>query len=279
MHRALVTAGRVVLWGTVGLLLVRGVVSVLRPAAPPPRRAASAVTGHGFPTEAASAFAARFAHDYLTYDAANPDVRRRQLAEYLSEGADTLAGWDGKGKQVAVNSVPVSVDVRSPTVAVVTVAVEVTGPRWLHLAVPVAADENGLVVLEQPALVPGPRAAEPPAVPDTGSDAKLSVEVRPVLEAFFRAFAGGSESDLAYYMTPGRRLVGLGGTVALDGLTEVVVSDGGTRRSALARVRWVDQTTGGRVTQTYHLLLVQRDQRWYVDRLGAGPAINTKEAA
>lgn len=277
MRRYAVLAGRVLLWTTVGLVFVRGVVSLVRPAGRPATVAAVEAPASTFPVDEARAFAARFAHDYLTYDAANPELRRKRLAEYLPDGADGLAGWDGTGTQVAVNSMPVKVDVRGAERAVVIVAVEVTGPRWLHLAVPVASDGRGLVLADTPMLVPPPPSAPVPPRAQPATDAGLTSELRPVVEAFFRAYAGESESDLDYYLPASTSMPVLGGSVTLDALTELAVAEGGDEREAAASVRWRDRTTGAGVVQRYHLSLVQRDGRWYVSRLGDAPGPQPSE--
>ena len=277
MRRYAVLGGRILLWAAIGIVFLRGAVSLVRPARPPAAVAATEAAGPTFPVDEARAFAARFAHDYLTYDAGNPDLRRKRLAEYLTDGSDALAGWDGTGTQVAVNSMPVKVEVSGPERAVVTVAVEVTGPRWLHLAVPVASDGRGLVLADTPVLVPPPPSASAPQRPRPATDTGLTAELRPVVEAFFRAYAGESESDLAYYLPASTSMPVLGGSVSLDALTELAVAEGGGQREATAAVRWRDRTTGAGVVQTYHLSLVQRDGRWYVSRLGADPGRDPRE--
>lgn len=271
MRRYAVLAGRVLLWTVVAVVFVRGAVSLVRPSREPAAVAAAQSPDARFPVDEGRAFAARLAHDYLTYDAANPELRRKRLAEYLPDGSDALAGWDGTGTQVAVNALPVTVDVRGGSRAVVTVAVEVTGPRWLHLAVPLASDGRGVVLAGTPVLVPAPPLAEAPPRARPATDAPLTSELRPVVEAFFRAYAGDSESELAYYLPASTSMPVLGGSVSLDALTELAVAEGEEEREATAAVRWRDRTTGAGVVQSYHLSLVQRDGRWYVSRLGADP--------
>ena len=277
MRRHAVLAGRVLLWTVVALVFVRGAVSLVGPSREPAAVAVAQSPDAGFPVDEGRAFAARLAHDYLTYDAANPELRRKRLAEYLPDGADALAGWDGTGTQVAVNAVPVTVDVRGAGRAVVTVAVEVTGPRWLHLGVPLASDGQGVVLAGTPVLVPAPPLAEVPPRAQLATDAPLTSELRPVVEAFFRSYAGDSESELAYYLPASTSMPVLGGSVSLDALTELAVAEGEDEREATAAVRWRDRTTGAGVVQSYHLSLVQRDGRWYVSRLGADPGRDPRE--
>ena len=271
--------GRVLLWSAVALVFANGAVALVRNVTGGGARSDEAgAEAPTFPEGAASAFAARFAHAYLNYDARSPTERQNQLQAYLAEGVDPLAGWDGAGEQTAVNTIPVDVDVLSDRLAVVTVAVNVTGPRWLYLGVPVAADGERLAVTGAPALVPAPERAAIDAdeLTDVGdTDGALASQLRPTLTSFLRAYGSGSAADLAYFLRPGREVRGLGGAVRLGALQSLRVSTGGARRSAVAAVRWVDRTTGAGLTQTYHVELVEQGGRWYVDSVGAAPGHET----
>ena len=68
----------------------------------------------------------------------------------------------------------------------------------------------------------------------------------------------------------------IGNVVALDALVDLRVAEGGVEREAVAQVRWANGDRG-KVTQLYHLGLVQRDGRWYVGRLGLAPGRAAKE--
>jgi hypothetical protein len=279
IERALRLVGRVVLWAAILLVFANGIVALAKnlDGSEPQstRAAASEADGAGFPAGDASVFAARFAHDYLSYDSKDPESRREQLRAYMPESTDPLFGWDGSGRLVAVNSIPVDVEVRTDELGVVTVAVNISGPRWVYLAVPIRAEGDGLAVVERPALVPAPDVAEvadgnaPARIEDP--DTTLAGRVQPTIESFFKAFASGKDADLSYFLPPGRTLRGLGGAVELGAVESLEVARGGRERDSVARVRWLDPLTGGALTQTYRLTLVERDGRWYVDRLGVLP--------
>jgi hypothetical protein len=106
-------------------------------------------------------------------------------------------------------------------------------------------------------------------------DSTLSVQLRPSLVAFFRAYAGSTD-ELSYYTAPGVHVEGLGGAAQLDDLGQLSVAQGGAdQRSALARVRWLDPITGAGLTQSYRLQLVRAADRWLVAAVapaGAGGA-------
>lgn len=271
LRRALVLAGRVILWAAILVLAVRGGVSTVaelaagsQPPAPPVGEVEATET---FPVEAARAFATRFTQDYLTFDSARD--RQARLAAYALPARDRQLGWDGVGEQGVLAVVAVDVAVVTDDRASVVVAAQVTGPRWLHLAVPVATDgAGGLVVPEHPAFVAAPRVAAAPPAPDAPVDNVLGRELAPVLESFFDAYAASRADDLGYYLPVGRTLDGLDGVVELDELVELEVAEGADLRSATATVRWRDATTGAGLTQRYELVLTNDAGRWYVDQLG-----------
>jgi hypothetical protein len=279
IERALRLVGRVVLWAAILLVFANGIVALVKNFSQSEPRyiqaAASEDSDLGFPENEAAVFAARFAHDYLSYDSKNPESRREQLSAYINDSFDPLLGWDGSGRLVAVNSIPVDVDVDSDQLGVVTVAVNVSGPRWVYLAVPIRAEGDGLAVADRPALVPAPEVAQAPTNGTLSGiedpDPALAGRVQPSIESFFKAFASGKDADLSYFLPPGRTLRGLDGAVELDAIESLDVAQGGSEREAVARVRWLDPLTGGALTQTYRLTLVERDGRWYVDRLGVLP--------
>ena len=277
MSRRLLAAGRVLLWGAVVLVWVRGAVSLFPGAAGGSRPAEAHAARQAFPEDPARAVAARFTQEYLAYGGDGAEERTRRLAPFLRAGADPSTGWDGRGTQQVTSVVPVGLSVLSADRAVATVSAR-AGSHWLYLAVPMAVDGDRIVVTDQPAFVAGPW---PSAGLDAGpiaADPARSVEVAGALESFFRAYAAGSAADLSYFAAPGRTLTGLGGSMDLSALVEVRVGEGNGPIPALARVRWVDRGTGAGLTQTYRMTLVPWDGRWYVDRLGAGPATNGKEA-
>jgi hypothetical protein len=225
-----------------------------------------------FPVEAGEAFAVRFASVYLEWDAHDPQARAERIAPYVPQGAEQQFGWAGDGQQVAVLVVPVRTAVVSDTAAVITVTAEVTGvkaPRWVHLAVPVATDDQGrFVVTDTPALVPGPGQAAAPRQPAQTMDPDLAAALREPLTAFFRAYAGTEPGQLEYLLAPGVQMGTLGGVVQFEDL-QLAVPRGGDRRDVVAKVRWNDLVTRSTFTQSYQVTLVKgQDDRWYIEQLG-----------
>ena len=221
--------------------------------------------------QGAQAFALRFAADYLTYDESQPDQYRQRLKPYLADGLDGMAGWDGKGKQQASLVLPVGSAVQPGGLRLVTVAAEVTGSRWLYLAVPVAGQSGSYLVTAIPALVPAPsRASWSPPNEGRLTDPEMSRQREADVAAFFKAYAASSP-DLGYFEAPGVSYPGLSGAVALVGLQGLVVYQGGESREAEASVRWKD-VSGATYRQLYRLRLQQSGGKWLVASLA--PALS-----
>lgn len=276
--RWLVWAGRGVLWAVLLLVGVNGLRATFAPATPaavaPSTPAAVAPV---FPGEAAKAYAARFAADWLTFDEQAQDRRRQVLAGY---GPAAGQGWNGAGHQTVATVVPGEVKPLGGQAAVVTVAAQVTSwkdgqpgaPRWVHLAIPLAADASGrLAITDTPAFVAAPPAApSPPAASgEVKRDAPLEQALRAPLTGFFKAWASGSPAELSYYLAPATNLAGLKGAVGFDALEALTAPAGGPQRQVLARVRW--RQGQALLTTTYRLDVIERESRWYVAAVDANP--------
>jgi hypothetical protein len=251
------------------VVLLLGLRDIARPflAGGQPRTAAAPAS---YPSQAAEAFAARFALAYLTYDAAHPDQRQQALQQYVSGDVVSVTGWDGQGRQTAVEALPGGIEVQGGDRALVTVAALVDRGRWVYLSVPVVADGERLAVDGTPALLPPPTLADT-APPDDVADMDpiLSGQLMPSVTAFLRAYAASSQAELAYYAAPGVAYAGLAGQVTLAGLDALSIDQSsGSQRSAVAVVRWTDARSGGTLTQRYRLQLVQANGKWLVADVG-----------
>lgn len=146
----------------------------------------------------ASVFAARFAADYLSWSEDDPTRRAEVLRTYLADARGATLGWHAQGRQRADSPIPGRLDRRADTTVIVEVWVRVTAyqrdsdtapepiagsdtepygaaepscapaphapgwtpgaPGWLCMAIPVARDQAGRLVVD-PALIPDPHAA------------------------------------------------------------------------------------------------------------------------
>lgn len=257
------SAGRVVLWAVIVLLLVRGLGDVLSggasgPGAPP------AQTREPFPDDAARAFAVGFARVYVE----NPTAAA--LRPYLApEVLEQLAGTQVKrgvpvGQAVVADAQPQAADRATVTVAC---QLAVQDGRTLHLAVLVARDPaGGLSVIGLPAFVGSQGAGQTEAdatEPLSGSDAP---QIHALVQRFLGAYLSEAEvGELSYLLAPGAGVAPAGG-----GLQLVEVSDVGrleaadvTHLTVVARATVRDPESGATYPVAYRLELVKRD-RWYV---------------
>jgi hypothetical protein len=254
------TVGRVALWAVLGLLLVRGMGSIL--SGPPKGNPTARLSAGSDP--ATSAFAVRFARAYLS--GASP----RQLAPLLAPGTRVpSSGAPVPGVEVEQAEVAGS-EASGQRQAIVTVACELADARTVYLAVPTVREgADGVAATGAPAVVAGPagvgegvEAPRPIAGPDAAAIGEL---VRRFLPVYFSA---SEPADLSYLLAPGATVVPPGNGLRLAGVSAVEqIGEGeGARRTVLAAVRVRDPLSGASLGLAYRLDLT-RQGRWYVERV------------
>jgi hypothetical protein len=262
------SAGRVALWIAVGIVLIRGVGSIV--SEPAATIGGAGVEAGGFPDDEARAFAVRFASAYL-------DPPPGGLAGYLADGLSDTAAVTlprGPGAKVAWATVAREASLGDSRALVTVAALTDTGASR-YVTVPVARDERGgLVVSALPSFSPPPpRAAlggedvEPLTGP--GSEA-----VGDLAERFLRAYLSGGDSDaLAYLLAPGAAVTPMPGglaVVSFDGADQIAATATVRRRSVRVSVTVRDRETGAVYPLGYRLEVARRD-RWYVAAVAGGP--------
>lgn len=290
------TTLRVLIYAVLGLLLLGGLKNVVSPHAAPSTEAlankvANRLGINGYPTQAAEAFATRFAREYLTYSPATFDARAARLAAYSPAATSGDWGWTGTGRQTVTAGPYVSAPTRvdDKHFGTVTVTAQVDSGAWESLAVPVYADGNGaLVVSGPPAFVAQPKLATNPGkdlVPNPDDNAAAALH--PVLTGFFTQWAASDRAALARYLTPDATTsasTGLGGTVTLakDGVTDIVMpTPSGPDKSATGVVTVTWQTpTAGQYIQSYLVTVVKSATgEWSVRDVEGGAPSSTVDAA
>lgn len=259
--------GRIALWLVIATVFLAGVKAIITPNRVAVRGAASSAS-QNLPMAAVDAVAVRFSLAYFTYDPTRPDQRAQSLSAFLPAGADMTVGWNGQGSEQALTAVVAGSQQLDDNRALVTVATEVTGGRWLYTQVPLTAQDGNVTVTGPPAAIPppGPGSAAPGQAP--ALDAELTGQLQSPLAAFFSAYAGSG--DLAYYAAPGVHLSGLGGGLKFTQLESAAVYVGtGNTRAATATVEWTDPVTDASMVQAYHLQLIAVAGRWYVASVSA----------
>ncbi|HEY1619652.1 MAG TPA: conjugal transfer protein [Streptosporangiaceae bacterium] len=283
------SGGRWVVWVLRGiawlvLLLIgyRGVTAIV--AGPAPASSGTPATApasaSGFPQTLAGAYALQFGNAYLNFSPATATRRSSELAAYLPPGTDSQFGWNGAGTEHLQSEQVASIKVLSGHSAIVTLLAEVNN-HAVELAVPIYADGASMAVSGQPALLPPPARATPPAAAPVNTDQATATALLGQLPSFFRAYATGEQVTLGRFLAPGAQVTGLGGVVSFGSIQTVMVPTGGSTRHITVVVNW--NISSGRTASrppastsipaslqmTYRMTVVRRAANWYVSSIGA----------
>ena len=256
--------GRIVLWGLVALVLVRGVSDIVGHGEDRLARPATGAEARA-PDDRARAFAAGFARAYLKGD---PSVGR-----YVPEGLAARGLPErSNGEPVAVEAATVAAERRvSAGRVLITVACELAGAAGTrYVAVPLARVAcGGLAVFAPPALVAGPELGEVVVEEPPPLEGPQAASVERLAERFLAGYLSMGDGDgLGYLTVPGARIEPAGADLEL--LEVLQVGQAGSsppgRRTVLVSLRARDRTTRVVYPLEYRLDLVRRD-RWYVARV------------
>lgn len=269
--------GRCVLWGAIGLVLLRGVGAIVSdPSTDGSRGDTSAAEAVSFPDDEARAFAVRFTRAYLDIPPDGGGAHDRAasfLADDLSDRAAITVPRRSPGAKVAWATVAREASLGGSR-ALLTVAALMADGASRYVTVPIARDAHGgLVVSGLPSFSPPPpradvdsRDVEPLAGPGAAAIGDL-------VERFLREYvAGADRAALSYLLLPGATVApvptGLR-VVGVDGLEQASSTPAG-RRSVIASVRVRESSTGAIYPLAYRLDVARRD-RWYVAAVAGGP--------
>jgi hypothetical protein len=215
-------------------------------------------------------FALQFARAYLSYDAAQPGVRQRALAPFLSDQLAAGAGFTPASGSREVLWADVASD--QPALAggrVITVAASVTGQSApLYLAVTVRHDPGRpLSLVDYPSLIGAPAIDTGASAPGriAVSESAVSQVVERVLRNYLAVAAPNLRADLtddADVTLPTVRL-------RVREVTQILWVAGPTSGAVLATVDGTD-ATGNSYTLTYELGIAYRE-RPYVDFIEVVP--------
>jgi hypothetical protein len=283
--RWLVWVGRVVAWAVLLLIGYRGVLAIVTGQGTSGKPAATAGlsrSGPAFPVSLAQAYALQFGAAYLNFSPSDAAQRARELTRLLPAGASPELGWDGAGAQRLQSEQVAGTSVTSAHSAVVTLLATIDSGRLIELAVPVYASHGGISVSGEPALLPAPPGAAPPATGPVNSDPSAEAALQAQLPTFFSAYASGDRTTLARFTTAGANIEGLGGAVTFAGIDSVFAPPGGGRRTIRVTVTWklapvpggpragsTITTAPASLEMAYQLTVVRQGATWDVQSIGA----------
>ena len=213
----------------------------------------------------AEAFAEGFARAYLSFDAARPELRERELAGYLSDDLEPDGGYSpASGARSVSWTAAAGVRIRGSR-RTVTVAAQ-TSAGLVHLAVPVERDGRGfLYVAGYPALVGPPATNTAAGVPseDEVEDAGLRV----VVERAVRNYLAGDKNDLLADLAPDAVVSLPSQRLEVSSIAELTWAEPGRMVAVLVEA---EDAEGSSWTLRYELGVRKRD-RWYVRSLHVDP--------
>jgi hypothetical protein len=272
-------AGRVVLWGLVLLLLLRGIGDVLGSEAPVSVARDSRPAAAVWPDDEARAFAQDFARAYLSYSPRRPGRYARRLERFAGPelAAAMVPDFAQRGSRQVVQALSTARVARlGDRQALITVAASLAledGGTTRLLTVPVARDaRGGLAVFDLPSFAAPTSRAEVDAVRSEPLTGVARAQIEDVLERFFAAYLAGDSAELEYLTPAGVRLAALEAPHELAGLGSLAQVAGreGRTRLVLVTVRARDVQTRAVYGLRYRVRLVRGD-RWYV------AAVNTTQ--
>lgn len=284
--RWLIWVARVVVWTVIVLVGYRGVLAIVggtgtSGSGSGANRTASA---NRFPVTAAEAYALEFGNVYLNYSPATAAERSAALTAFLAPGTNPQLGWNGAGNQQLLAEQVAGIAVRNEHAAVVTLLARLGDGSLVELGVPVYAASGGLSVSGEPALLPGPAKAVPPAAHNASGDQATAAALQSQLAGFFQAYGSGDQSTLARFLAPGAQVTGLAGVVHFGAVDAVYAPAGGSTRTISVTVSWLlpsqpaprsagaTASAAAGLQMTYQMTVVKRGGAWDVRSIGAATA-------
>lgn len=259
------------LWLAIGVVLIRGLVSIFGGDAADARRPEAGAAARAFPDAEAQAFAVSFARSYLSFVPGRQEWVAPALRPYLAPRLREDGGLkvpEAGPPQIVEQATVARTEALDSRRALVTVATTVSSDvvTTRYLTVPVARDANGgLAVVDYPSFSPPPARANVEDAPVQPLDAAEQKRIEALLERFFPVYFDGPARQLVYFLSPGTRLPALRERSVFLGLDSVEQASGGRgpRRVVLADVEVRDRRTGASFALSYRIALERRD-RWYV---------------
>lgn len=258
-----------------------------------------ASSGTSFPKGEAVAWAGQVARTWGTWDEKDQTgMREALMSQFLSQGLDANAGWNGKGKQtvtfVSVNSEP---RVQDDTHALLDTTYQTDAGVWRCLTLSVYAYKPAGFSQASPsafalAANPTPVACAPrtgaPALPETkdptiGQNDSATAEklTSDFFPGFFAAWAASDRATLGQYVTTDATLIGLGGAFESSPLPIInnvtlptpMTADGVSRTddptakwNATVSVTWTIPGTATQVSASYKVELRKDGTQWFVTK-------------
>jgi hypothetical protein len=253
------------------VLAVAGLAASARFAIDPPRPLMPKVAARGPapPDLAAEGFASLFARSYLTWNAADPQARERDLASFIGAEIEPNAGMQpplSGEQQVQWTEV---VQEREPVTGehVYTVAAQTDKAGLQYLTVSVVRTASGSLALDgYPAFVGGP--ATSPAQAAEHLREVNEPALATVVGRALRNYLSASGSELAADLTSDAHVSLPSAALSLESVQHLDWAPGS---GAVLAVVQAQDARGARYTLAYELDVVQVQGRWEVSAIQTDP--------
>jgi hypothetical protein len=244
---------RFAIWGTLGIVVLTGILTIVGPKGPNlsavTTQVLSNLNRNNFPIEAGQQVASRFIKEYLAYNPSETQERAGELANYIigsgTEENSIITILSSREQRVIGEPVlAMPVELVSDNHVVYTFAIQVfqpavkksedspaliaTPPTWVYLAIPMVSDEAGAVgVSGMPAFVSQPQIAGRGEAITLREDTDANRDARAQIEKFLLYWASSDEVSLKPYivdeLTTSAATEGLGGTLTFISLESLII--------------------------------------------------------
>ncbi len=232
----------------------------------------------------ARAFAIQFASEYL-YVTGDSEGRKKRLAPFLAKGLDAQAGLTTEERKKSMypqeirfwESRPIGANQAEIVLQVELYYYEgekVKNRGLRYLAVPVEVkDANHMAVIGTPHFVPmdvqakGINRKVESLEKDDSIDSSVQNGIRKFLQDYFKDFASGSSSDLAYKTESDNPIRGFEGKLDFASLDQVELTRERDGYTAIANVTFTDPRSNAQLKYAYKVGLTQEDGQWKVTHL------------
>lgn len=284
---------RIMIWSVLTIIMLVGVLQIVR--GKQPKIIKNTVEYNISPVEGdtAKAFAVSFVKEYLTYDNTRQDDYRSRIEPFLSGSVRSGAKIEvSKGNSVVIDAIAWNVEKLNKEHSNIIVRAEVeqtnkidtikiideqgkftekpkVSKKVIYINVPIGYYSGGFLVEDYPSFVSEPKKPEDPLPgPYTAANSELDdvkVELKGVLDNFFKTYATGNEGQIAYYMDNNKSVKGYEGKYLFESIQTLEAYKEGNLSVVVTQVAMKDAELQTVFTQRYVLKMRKGDgNRWYI---------------
>lgn len=288
--------GKVVLWILVAFLILRGIGSILKkdPSKDIDKKvntSLSSIENQRKVQEEASAYAAGFAKEFLTYKEGDNEEYRKRVSKYIPQNLSgqipsVMTNVDVQAMDIVAissefyNQNQLDVNVR----ARVSYSSKVKGStgeiedkvvvKDVYLKVPVYSSNGKYIIEDLPVYIAKPENAsiEFKTLNGTAADSNITSAIENMLKNFLKTYCEGNDSELTYYMNDAKTPVhGLGGGFTFKSINELKVYTGNqaNENTVIVNFSIEDKDSGQEIRQRINLQTIKKEDRYYIKALDA----------